>query len=189
LCSALCLGLGLIIVSTFASFYWELYERTVLYDEGSNLALVVDPVDPVVDPVDPVVDPVDPVVNPAVNVLLASENGHPSGLFFDNCGEVAPSAGSDLIHLDSHWAFVFRFNAVFYTVVTGMVVCSCTGLIYTKIFNATLNCLIAAMFVHVAAIVLAGVFRFNANGVKCSENAVVYDANGNSWETDALLSR
>ena len=175
MCSALCLGLGLIIVSTFASFYWELYERTVLYDEGSNLALVVDPVDPVVDPV--------------VNVLLASENGHPSGLFFDNCGEVAPSAGSDLIHLDSHWAFVFRFNAVFYTVVTGMVVCSCTGLIYTKIFNATLNCLIAAMFVHVAAIVLAGVFRFNANGVKCSENAVVYDANGNSWETDALLSR
>ena len=37
LCSALCLGLGLIIVSCFASFYWELYERTVFYDDGLNL--------------------------------------------------------------------------------------------------------------------------------------------------------
>ena len=38
-----------------------------------------------------------------------------------------------------------------------MVMCSCTGLIYTRIFNATLNCLILAMVVHLATIILSGV--------------------------------
>ena len=68
-----------------------------------------------------------------------------------------------------------------------MVICSCTGLIYTRIFNATLNCLILAMFVHVVAITLAGVYRYNSNGKACAENATIYDDLGNSWNSDANL--
>ena len=56
---------------------------------------------------------------------------------------------------------MFRFNAIFYTVVTGMVICSCTGLIYTRIFNPMLSCLLLAAVVHMAAIILAGVYRYN----------------------------
>ena len=103
---------------------------------------------------------------------------------YDFCGLDAPAAGD---RPDTHWAFVYRFNAIFYTVVTGMVICSCTGLIYTRIFNATLNCLILAMFVHVAAIVLAGVFRFSTEGKSCADNVEVYDSIGNSWGSDATL--
>lgn len=36
LCSALCLGLGLIIVSTFSSYYWELYQRAHLFNEQDS---------------------------------------------------------------------------------------------------------------------------------------------------------
>ena len=36
LCSALCLGLGLIIVSIFSSYYWELYQRAHLFNEQDS---------------------------------------------------------------------------------------------------------------------------------------------------------
>ena len=68
-----------------------------------------------------------------------------------------------------------------------MVICSCTGLIYTRIFNATLNCLILAMFVHVVAIVLAGVYRFNDDGKQCSEVVTILDSQDHSWESDGAL--
>ena len=70
-----------------------------------------------------------------------------------------------------------------------MVICSCTGLIYTRIFNATLNCLALAIVVHVAVIIIAGVFQFNSSGKKCAENGNVYDDLDNSWKSDAAIFR
>ena len=94
-----------------------------------------------------------------------------------------------MLEIDTHWSLVFRYNAIFYTVVTGMVICSCMGLVYSKIFNATLNCLILAMFAHVVGIVLAGVYLFKASGAKCAEQAVAYDDLGNSFKSDANMLR
>ena len=90
-------------------------------------------------------------------ILLTNIDDTPT---YDHCGVSKPSTANTEWEI-TDWSFVFRFNAIFYTVVTGMVICSCMGLIYTRIFNATLNCLILAMFVHVAAIVLAGINRFS----------------------------
>ena len=51
------------------------------------------------------------------------------------------SSDPAVAQLNTHWTLAFRFNAIMYTVLTGMVICSCTGLVYSNIFNATLNCL------------------------------------------------
>ena len=154
LCSAACLGMGLIVVSTFSSLYWELYQRTLEYD---------------------LQDPADFSAQPE---LLPLDYNH--------CNVGKPADAND-VWLDSNWSFVFYFNAVFYTVTTGMVICSCMGLIYTRIFNATLNCLLLAIFAHIVAIVLAGVYRFRQSGQDCALEDDEYDTLGNSWETDALM--
>jgi len=168
LCSALCLGLGLIIVSTFSSFYWELYQRSVLFDT-KDLTVAQD----------------GGIVKQSAFVLLTNDK---EGPFYDNCGDPVP-VDATTEQADTKWSFVFRFNAIFYTVVTGMVMCSCTGLIYTRIFNATLNCLILAMVVHLATIILSGVYRFNAIGKLCAGNDTEYDTLGNSFESDAATFR
>ena len=43
------------------------------------------------------------------------------------------------------------------------------------------------MFVHVAAIVLAGVYRYNAAGKQCADNDTEYDTLGNSWQSDSAM--
>ena len=99
LCAATCLGLGLIIASTFSSFYWDLSQRATLYTETQS----------------------------EVDKLM-----------YDNCGSEKPLSGEQV---NTHWALVFKFNAIVYTTLTAMIMCSCTGLIYNNIFKATLNCL------------------------------------------------
>ena len=84
---------------------------------------------------------------------------------------------------------MFKFNAITYTMLTGMLMCSCTGLIFTNIFNATLNCLTLASVVQVVAVALAGSFQFNSNGKTCMAVTAVYNERGNSWESDGILMR
>ena len=142
LCSATCLGFGLILVSTLASFYWDLYQRSVLYDQGNLKADNLSTNDSISLQLKP------------PSVLAAAADGK---LVYDNCGDPVP-VDETTVQMNTSWTFAFRFNAIFYTLATGMVICSCLGLIFTRIFNATLNCLILAMFVHVAVIVVAGVY-------------------------------
>ena len=59
---------------------------------------------------------------------------------YDNCGSAAP-VDESVEQVNTHWALVFKFNAIVYTTLTAMIMCSCTGLIYNNIFKATLNCL------------------------------------------------
>ena len=167
LCSALCLGLGLIIVSTFSSYYWELYQRAHLLNEqdtGSS----------------PSSNQQGPPQSSGFILVPAADAPQ-----YDNCG-VAKPVDPDAVWFNTNWSFVFRFNAIFYTVVTGMVICSCTGLIYTRIFNPMLSCLLLAAVVHMAAIILAGVYRYNQNGKDCAEVDTEYDDLGNSYQSDAV---
>ena len=148
LCAATCLGLGLIIASTFSSFYWDLSQRATLYTETQSEAA--------------------------------------SKLMYDNCGQAAP-VDEDVEQMNTHWALVFKFNAIVYTTLTAMIMCSCTGLIYTNIFKATLNGLQLAGLAHVVAIALAGAYLFKTDGKSCIENETEYDTLGNSFETDGTL--
>ena len=90
---------------------------------------------------------------------------------------------------DTHWTFVYRFNMIVYTMLSGMILCSFAGLIYSSLLQATLSCLQVAGVAHFAAIILSGVFRFNDNGTICSEkqNMLPYDKDGNTFAEDSTL--
>ncbi len=148
LCAALCLGLGLIIASTFSSYFWDLSQRATLYTENQT--------------------------------TLKTD------LVYDNCLDPVPTDAS-LTQLNTHWALVYKMNAIVYTMLTGMIMCSCTGLIYNNIFNATLNCLTLGGLAHVVAIIMAGVYLLRESGKTCVQNVTDYDNLGNSFESDGAL--
>ena len=107
LMSAICLGTGLLIVSTLSSYYWDLYHRARDYD------LVFETADEVL-------------------AALAEADGteytygvHPT---YDSCNKFDESVDEQF---DTHWRLAFQFNAIVYTMFTGLTVCSFAGLIYS----------------------------------------------------------
>ena len=172
------MGLGLGIVSTFSSFYWDLSQRATLYTETQrDLAVAADP------------DLTKEQLEKSKHWRIRDVDV--DFIQYDFCGEplVTDADPDGTVQFDTNWSLVYRFNAIVYTILTGMVMCSCTGLIYTKIFSATLSCLQIAGLVHIVAIILAAVYRFNDDGKKCAANATEYDLLGNSWESDGALFR
>ena len=153
--SAIFLGLGLIIASTFAQFYSRLYFRAAAFNEAQALA----------------------VVDPAAQVLT-----------YDNC-----NSGSDTVAVsyenDTNWTIMYRFNMVVYSLFSGMLFCSFGGLVYSKLLQATLSCLQITGLVHLVALLLIAVLRFNSNGLACASNASEYDDDGNSFESDSMTTK
>ena len=78
---------------------------------------------------------------------------------------------------------------VVYSLLSGMLFCSFGGLVYSKLLQATLSCLQITGLVHLVAILLIAVLRFNTTGLGCASNANEYDADGNSWESDAMTAK
>ena len=104
------------------------------------------------------------------------------------CG-AAMTIGDDPQHLDTKWSLVFKFNAIIYMVLTALVVCSCAGLVYSNIMQATLSCLQLAGLAHIAGVILSGVYRFNSSGIICAGNVEKYDEAKNTFEGDGLMLR
>lgn len=153
LVAAIFLGLGLIIASTFASYFSQLYFQANAYNQAQRAATEL---------------------TPAAKTL-----------YYDQCISGKETIAVDYEN-DTHWTFMYRFNMIVYTMLSGMLFCSFGGLVYSKLFQLTLSCLQIAGIFHLAAIILVAVFRFNMVGTACSENDVVYDGEeGNSWESDS----
>ena len=111
LSSACCMGIGLIIVSTFASFYMKLLNHSSSY----NAAMIE-----------------------ATEAKVAAGETVAYTLQYDDCGNEPSDSTLDL---KTSWSLVYQLNTIFYALLTGMIVCSCVGLVYYKVFNVTLHCL------------------------------------------------
>lgn len=66
--------------------------------------------------------------------------------------------------LSTNWTMVYRFNAIFYMILTVMIALSCFGLMYTQIFGGTIACIQVGQCVNLALIIVTGVYSFNAAG-------------------------
>ena len=120
---------------------------------------------------------------------------------YDNCSDAAMSAfeneavdfksylNAKEVEFDTHWTFVYRFNMIIYTMLSGIIFCSFAGLIYSSLLQATLSCLQVAGVAHFVAIILSGVFRFNTQGTICAdkEGMLPYDKEGNTFKEDSDL--
>lgn len=112
--SAICLGSGLLLVSTLASYYWDLYHRANDFDAAF-------------------------IAKDEAAAAAAKSAGEEYTLGanlvnYDMCNKLDGT-------LDSHWKLVFQFNAIVYTMFSGMIVCSFAGLIYSQLFQVVLSCM------------------------------------------------
>ena len=92
------------------------------------------------------------------------------------CGSDAP--------FKSKWTMVFRFNAILYTIMSALLVCSCGGLVYVGIMATALTCINCTGAAHLAAIIVTGIMRLNSTGSTCALNETAYNEAGDSWSSD-----
>ena len=150
LISAVCLGLGLLIVSTLASYYWDLFHRAQDYDLVYELA--------------------DEVAAAAAEDA-GEEYTSPDLQSYDRCGfppgEKFDPTGIKL-EIETNWKLMFEINAIIYTIFTGLIVCSFAGLIYGQLFYLTINCMAITQGFHFVGLLATIAFRFNLHGKSCS---------------------
>ena len=72
---------------------------------------------------------------------------------------------------------------------SGLIVCSFAGLIYSQLFKIVLSCMQLTQVAHFVGVILAGVYRFRDTGKACSLVEEIYDSDGNSWENDGYMFR
>lgn len=126
--------MGLLVVTTLSSYYWDLYQHTEAYDLHKP--------------------------------LVASTTGLHE-ISYDNCMGVEPDTLAKLdlvVENDTHWTIVFYFNAIVYTMLSGMIVCSFAGLVYSQLFQVVLSCMQITQIAHFVGVILAGVYRFKTAG-------------------------
>ena len=79
-------------------------------------------------------------------------------------------------------------NTIFYAIMSGLICCSCMGLIYHKVFNVTVKCLQGLGCVHIALIIATAVYVFDAASATCMINLTVYNTEtGDSFANDGSL--
>ena len=178
LISAVCLGLGLLIVSTLASYYWDLFHRAQDYDLVYELA--------------------DEVAAAAAEEA-GLEYDHPNLVSYDRCGfppgELFDPSGIKL-EIETNWKLMFELNAIIYTIFTGLIVCSFAGLIYGQLFFLTLNCMGVTQALHLVCLFATVAYRWNLDGKSCSTVEREYfiavtDMNDSvhSWKEDGFALR
>lgn len=119
LISVILLGTALIIVSVFASYYWDLFHRARDYDAINELSHLAE-------------------------VELGTAKETDPFEVYDNCGQ---GVGGTLtfegltISADTRWSLVFQYNAIIYTIFSGLIVCSFAGLIYSQLFQLAISLL------------------------------------------------
>ena len=72
---------------------------------------------------------------------------------------------------------------------SGMIVCSFAGLIYSQLFQMVLSCMQLTQLAHFVGVILAGVYRFRETGKSCSEVDIKYNVDGNTWKNDGYVFR
>ena len=90
----------------------------------------------------------------------------------DYQGEI--EGGNEYVgHLNTKWSVIYKFNSVFYTILT---IQSCLMLLGSKmisirIVTAYCHCLCTG-FIHIAMVVTTGVFRYSSMGRLCATSTV-----------------
>ena len=87
--------------------------------------------------------------------------------------------------LDTQWSMIYRFNSVFYTIlsVQSMLLLLGIKLIPVRVVTAFCHCFCTG-FVHFAMIITTGAFRYNKMGVSCAKSEVA-TSNYSTFASDA----
>ena len=173
LISVILLGMALIIVSVFASYYWDLFHRAADYDDINELVHLLE-------------------------VEAGTATADSSYLVYDDCAQASGQIVVEGETLDSNtnWRFVFQYNAIVYTIFSGLIVCSFAGLIYSQLFQLAISLLQLTQVAHFVGLLLTAIFRFNKQGKACSavtEGYTLTEADMNdlehTFESDGYMLR
>ena len=100
---------------------------------------------------------------------------------YDMCGFGTDESG---VEFNTKWSMVFRFQAVFYLLITSMLGMGCLGLVIPPCVFCTCCATCGTMCIQMAALITAGIMRFRSTGDKCSAVDIAYNADGDSFASD-----
>ena len=99
---------------------------------------------------------------------------------YDLCGGIVDGS--------TQWTLILKFNAYLFTIMSALICCSFTGVIWWQVYrcvNTLLGCGNLTLWI---CIFFTGAYEFNTDGHLCAENTMVYDeASGASWADDGEL--
>jgi len=91
-------------------------------------------------------------------------------------------SGSIISNEGTGWTMIYNFNAIFFSIMAAVsllsIVVAQFGVKIRKVLSC-LHCLVCP--VHTTMVIMALVYRFDAEGSKCAMRDNVYDAEGNSF--------
>lgn len=62
-------------------------------------------------------------------------------MVYDDCAQVNGKIvfEGETLEANTHWRLVFQYNALVYTIFSGLIVCSFAGLIYSQLFQLAIT--------------------------------------------------
>ena len=104
------------------------------------------------------------------------------GKLYDTCGDISTD-----LEFDTHWARIYKFNAILYVIITSFICCGLTFIWLPPCLFCPACYLGCSLFFTFAAIITTAFRLFNADGVICATNDHVYGFSNeefHSWQTD-----
>ena len=96
------------------------------------------------------------------------------GRFFDNCALLVKSDGASLEAVDTKWSIAFVLNAVTYTLLSLWALCLALSAFAWPLAFCGACGICFTQCLHLASVIVAGVFRYSEDGENCAKNNKAY---------------
>ena len=115
------------------------------------------------------------------------------GMTYDQCGFERTGEvdiyGQPLPAFESGWTQVFRFQRILYTIMLSMAASTILSLCIPMISAFCMCCVNCAACPLVAAMILTGIRRLNADGETCAESLAIVEEDGTTFSDNGATLR